>query len=152
MRQSLGELCGSIEEQWDDHCEHTFHNYIVTAVWTPYSLRKMHYPSMVIKWAASWQNQQNDCAPSEDSDQPGYPLRKLGFLATHWVHREDCDQPGRIMMPADSMMCVFAGHSNDGEMKNCNQNQSALKRQSRHKILMSIMCRTPVETFFFFYF
>ena len=24
-------------------------------------------------WAASWQNQQNDRAPSEDSDQPGYP-------------------------------------------------------------------------------
>ena len=24
------------------------------------------------KWAASWQNQQNDCAPSEDSDQPGH--------------------------------------------------------------------------------
>ena len=24
-------------------------------------------------WAASWQNQQNDCAPSEDSDQPGHP-------------------------------------------------------------------------------
>ena len=23
-------------------------------------------------WAASWQNQQNDCAPSEDSDQPGH--------------------------------------------------------------------------------
>ena len=23
--------------------------------------------------AASWQNQQNDCAPSEDSDQPGRP-------------------------------------------------------------------------------
>ena len=23
-------------------------------------------------WAATWQNQQNDCAPSEDSDQPGY--------------------------------------------------------------------------------
>ena len=21
-------------------------------------------------WAASWQNQQSDCAPSEDSDQP----------------------------------------------------------------------------------
>ena len=25
------------------------------------------------KWAASWQNQQNDCVPSEDSDQPGHP-------------------------------------------------------------------------------
>ena len=25
------------------------------------------------KWAASWQNQQNYYAPSEDSDQPGHP-------------------------------------------------------------------------------
>ena len=24
-------------------------------------------------WAISWQNQQSDCAPSEDSDQPGHP-------------------------------------------------------------------------------
>ena len=24
-------------------------------------------------WATTWQNQQNDCAPSEDSDQPGHP-------------------------------------------------------------------------------
>ena len=23
-------------------------------------------------WAATWQNQQNECAPSEDSDQPGH--------------------------------------------------------------------------------
>ena len=23
-------------------------------------------------WATAWQNQQNDCAPSEDSDQPGH--------------------------------------------------------------------------------
>ena len=26
-------------------------------------------------WAATWQNQQSDCAPSEDSDQPGHPRR-----------------------------------------------------------------------------
>ena len=25
------------------------------------------------KWAASWQNQQSGCAPSEDSDEPGHP-------------------------------------------------------------------------------
>ena len=25
------------------------------------------------KWAATWQNQQNGCAPSEDSDQSGHP-------------------------------------------------------------------------------
>ena len=24
-------------------------------------------------WAATWQNQQNECAPSEDSDEPGHP-------------------------------------------------------------------------------
>ena len=28
---------------------------------------------IILKWAASWQNQQNDCAASEDSDQPGHP-------------------------------------------------------------------------------
>ena len=26
-----------------------------------------------IIWATTWQNQQCDCAPSEDSDQPGHP-------------------------------------------------------------------------------
>ena len=31
-----------------------------------------NYPSIIIKWAASWQNQQCGCAPSEDSDQPGH--------------------------------------------------------------------------------
>ena len=51
-------------------------------------------------WAATWQNQQNECASSEDSDQPGHPpslirvfavrVRKLGSSATHW-----CRCPGR---------------------------------------------------------
>ena len=27
----------------------------------------------VTKWAATWQNQQTECAPSEDSGQPGHP-------------------------------------------------------------------------------
>ena len=34
-----------------------------------------------IKWAASWQNQQNDCASSEDSDQPGHPPRLVIVVA-----------------------------------------------------------------------
>ena len=68
-------------------------------------------------WAASWQNQQNDCAPSEDSDQPGHPpsltesslstKRKLWSLATHWAHSEDFDQTGQ--MPR--LIWVFAGHT-----------------------------------------
>ena len=32
-------------------------------------------------WAASWQNQQSDCAPSEDSDQPGYPHSLIRVFA-----------------------------------------------------------------------
>ena len=35
-----------------------------------------HWDRMVwanVIWAASWQNQQNDCALSEDLDQPGHP-------------------------------------------------------------------------------
>ena len=62
-------------------------------------------------WAASWQNQQSECEPSEDSDQPpGHPLsawRKLGPLATHWAHSEDTDQTGR--MPR--LIWVFAGRT-----------------------------------------
>ena len=55
-------------------------------------------------WAATWQNQQNECAPSEDSDQPGHPpslirvfavrsmgsYKDLGFLH---ADSEESDQP-----------------------------------------------------------
>ena len=41
------------------------------------------------KWAATWQNQQNDCAPSEDSDQPGHPPSLIRVFAVRmkkpWV-------------------------------------------------------------------
>ena len=33
------------------------------------------------KWAATWQNQQSECAPSEDSDQPGHPPSLIRVLA-----------------------------------------------------------------------
>ena len=32
-------------------------------------------------WAATWQNQQNECAPSEDSDQPGHPPSLIRVFA-----------------------------------------------------------------------
>ena len=32
-------------------------------------------------WAATWQNQQIECAPSEDSDQPGYPPCLINVFA-----------------------------------------------------------------------
>ena len=42
-----------------------------------------------IKWASSWQNQQNDCAASEDTDQPGHPPSLIRVFAVRmkedWV-------------------------------------------------------------------
>ena len=35
----------------------------------------------LMKWATWWQNQQNRCAPSEDSDQPGHPPILIRVLA-----------------------------------------------------------------------
>ena len=37
--------------------------------------------SLTTKCTASWQNQQNDCAPSEDSDQPGHPPSLITVFA-----------------------------------------------------------------------
>ena len=34
-----------------------------------------------IIWAATWQNQHSDCAPSEDSDQPGHPPSLIRVFA-----------------------------------------------------------------------
>ena len=36
-------------------------------------------------WAALWQNQQNDCAPSEDSDMPGHPPSLISVSAVRSV-------------------------------------------------------------------
>ena len=36
------------------------------------------------KWAASWQNQQNDCDPSEDSDQPGHQPSLIESSLSAW--------------------------------------------------------------------
>ena len=40
-------------------------------------------------WAATWQNQQSACAPSEDSDQPGHPPSLIWVFAVRmkksWV-------------------------------------------------------------------
>ena len=34
-----------------------------------------------VVWTASWQNQQNDCVPGEDSDQPGHPPSLIRIFA-----------------------------------------------------------------------
>ena len=45
--------------------------------------------SKTIKWDVTWQNQQNECAPSEDSDQPWHPPSLIRVFAVRmqkpWV-------------------------------------------------------------------
>ena len=50
------------------------------------------------KWAATWQNQQSDCAPSEDSDQPRHPPSLIRVFAVcsmgSWGPKlSSCGQP-----------------------------------------------------------
>ena len=46
------------------------------------AIKKLHrsIPADFI-WAALWQNQQSDCAPSEDSDQPGHSPSLIRVIA-----------------------------------------------------------------------
>ena len=52
--------------------------YIIEKIWSHHNM-----------WAATWQNQQSDCAPSEDSDQPGHPPSLIRVFAVRmkkaWV-------------------------------------------------------------------
>ena len=61
-------------------------------------------------WAATWQNQQNVCAPSIRpvwSESSLSVWGKLVSLATHWAHSESSDQTGR--MPR--LIWVIAGRT-----------------------------------------
>ena len=43
-------------------------------------IKKTHFVSSMYMWATTWQNQQK-CAPSEDSDQPGHPPSLIRVFA-----------------------------------------------------------------------
>ena len=47
------------------------------------SIQPMYY-----RWATTWQNQQNECAPIEDSDQPGHPPSLIRVFAVRSMGRE----------------------------------------------------------------
>ena len=46
-----------------------------------WEIRPCFYFSSKITWAATWQNQQNDYAPSKDSNQPGHPPSLIRVFA-----------------------------------------------------------------------
>ena len=64
----------------------TWNHYgVICFSWIIYSilLKNIHI------WARTWQHQQSDCAPSEDSDQPGHPPSLIrvfaGRMKKAWV-------------------------------------------------------------------
>ena len=83
-------------------------------VWDWESLRSCSCDTFLIiafnnnKWATSWQNQQNDCVPGEESDQSSQCAEWVA-KDTSFLHAdsEDADQTG--WMPR--LICVFAGHT-----------------------------------------
>ena len=54
-----------------------------------------------LNWTASWQNQQNECVPSEDSDQPGHPPSLIRVFAVRmkkaWVLSYPLSAQGRLI-------------------------------------------------------
>ena len=61
------------------------------------------------KWAISWQNQQNDCVPSEDSDQPGHPPSLIRVFA---VHSMGCPGWSESSLGAHILLVLSWGGSN----------------------------------------
>ena len=47
-----------------------------------------HCLSNYFIWATTWQNQQTECAPSEDSDQPGHPPSLIRVFAVRSMGSE----------------------------------------------------------------
>ena len=73
------------------HCKYYLRKYICPCKLSSLSMFSMpnHICCKSNKWAATWQNQQSECAPSEDSDQPGHSPSQISVFAVrmkkHWV-------------------------------------------------------------------
>ena len=60
------------------------------------------------KWAASWPNQQNDLAPSKDSDQPGHSPSLIKVFAVRMKKAWVLSYP---LMRMPRLIWVFAGRT-----------------------------------------
>ena len=62
-------------------------------------------------WSATWQNQQNGCAPSEDSDQPGHSPSLIRVFAVHmkkaWVLSYQLSAQRRLWSLGAHSFCWF---------------------------------------------
>ena len=73
---------------WENLWTHTYHQTIYESdLFKGLEIMRCSnkVPMQIYIWAASWQNQQIACAPSEDSDQPGHPPSLIRVFAVHSV-------------------------------------------------------------------
>ena len=92
---SVGVLSDQISSIWHG-CSNSFSGMSQCIIWVLCSVvfdfrdslvcfvdcfMSLHSIRTLIIWAATWQNQHNECAPSEDSDQPGHPPSLIRVFA-----------------------------------------------------------------------
>ena len=69
----------------------------------------------IVKWATTWQNQQSDCAPSEDSDQPGHPPSLIRVFAVRmkktWVFSYPFSAQRRLWSDWADLICLRWAHT-----------------------------------------
>ena len=75
---------------WISSALYFMHNVLASWVSTFWNMQSVVPTSVMpyqncLKWAASWQKQQSECAPSEDSDQPGHPPSPVRMPRLIWV-------------------------------------------------------------------
>ena len=93
------------------------------------NLPLMNDGNIMNMWAATWQNQQNECASAKTqisldirpvwSESLLSAWRKLGSLATHWAHSEDSDQTGLIWVFAGRTLTLWVLSCRGSCMKYC---------------------------------
>ena len=69
----------------------------------------------IVKWATTWQNQQSDCAPSEDTDQPGHPPSLIRVFAVRmkktWVLSYPFSAQRRLRSDWADLICLRWAHT-----------------------------------------
>ena len=75
-----------------------------------------------IRWAATWQNQQSDCASSEDSDQPGHPPSLIRVFAVRmkkvWVLSYPLSAQRRLLIRLGGCPLILLALSCRGSVTN----------------------------------
>ena len=105
-------------------------------------------------WAATWQNQQNECASSEDSDQPGHPPSLIRVFAVHmkkaWVLSYPLSAQWRLSSDwADArLIWVFTGRTVTLLVLSCRGSyDSCILLSFEHEIMaLFVLCKLILQT------